>query len=508
MNHLTIQNWLTRNAKNRPEHTAIVFKEQRRSYRELNSEVNRLVRAFQAAGVTKGDRIATCLANSLEVYEIYWACAKLGAVAVPLSPLLRGKGLHSLLNNSDAKILVTTTSMVEQLEPAHRAFVWLVDDGSYARRKAEQPDAEPNVERVDGAEAAHLMYSSGTTGEPKGIVISHSARALYGSVFANSFRMTPESVALHSGSLVFNGAFLMILTSMYLGATFVLEESLKPYALVTRMKEEGVSHTVMVPSQITAALAHPDFTRAQMPKLEYILSVGSPLLNEYKVELNERFSEIFYELYGLTEGFMTILDKTRAKDKLGSVGCPPPFTEMRIVDDDGRDVADGQIGEIVGRGPMLMTEYFKNPVKTAEAFRDGWLHTGDLGFKDADGFLTLTGRKKDLIISGGVNVYPVDIEEVVIQHPNVRDVAVFGVPCPERTETPVAAVVLNGDMKVVDSAGLRTWVNERLHARYQKIHDVWIVEELPRNIAGKILKAQVKQSWLDYSVGAVVSSGD
>lgn len=507
MEGLTIQNWLARNAKVRPQHLAFIFKDTRWTYEQLNAQVNQLVRAFQAAGVRKGDKVATCLPNASELYETYWACAKLGAVAVPLSPLLRKTGLTNLITNADIKLLITNSDVATHLQevkndlPLADEQIWLIDSSknSYHAKKAAQSSAEPTVEQVCGTDPYNIIYSSGTTGEPKGIVLSHEVRAVYGTLFANSFRMTPESVVLHSGSIIFNGAFLTLLPAMYLGATYILEESFKPHELLNRLKQEKVTHTILVPSQIMACLHEASFTHAEIPSLEYVLSVGAPLLREYKEDLNRRLPEVFYELYGLTEGFMTILDKTQAASKAGSVGVPPPFMDMRIVNDNGEDIAVGEIGEIIGKGPVLMSGYYKRPELTAQAIRDGWLYTGDVGFVDGDGFLHLTGRKKDLIISGGVNVYPVDIEEVLVKNPSIKDVSVFGIPHSDWGEAPVAAVVLKQDSRSCSASEILDWVNSQIEARYQKVHKIWFVPELPRNVAGKVLKRELRESFLELA---------
>ncbi|MEK7356800.1 MAG: class I adenylate-forming enzyme family protein [Bdellovibrionota bacterium] len=504
MDGFTIQNWLTRNAKYRPKYLAFVFKDTRWTYEKLNQEVNRLVHAFQAAGIGKGDKVATCLPHALELFETYWACAKLGAVAVPLSPLLRKTGLTNLITNSDTKLLITNADVAKHLEEVKRDIplddeqIWLIDspENSYHAKKSAQSVDEPRVERVVGSDPYNIIYSSGTTGEPKGIVISHEVRALYGSLFANTFRMTPESVSLHSGSIIFNGAFLTLMPSMLLGATYILEDSFKPREIVGRLKQEKITHTILVPSQISACLQEPEFSHSEIPSLEYILSVGAPLLKEYKEELNRRMPEVFYELYGLTEGFMTILDKTQAAGKAGSVGCPPPFMDLKICNDKGEDVARGEVGEIVGRGPILMSGYYNRPELTAETIRDGWLYSGDLGFVDEDGFLTLAGRKKDLIISGGVNVYPTDIEAIIAKHPKVKDVSVFGVPHCDWGEAPVAAVVLANESGACCPEEMRDWVSSRIEARYQKVDKVWFVPELPRNVAGKVLKRELRETYL------------
>jgi acyl-CoA synthetase (AMP-forming)/AMP-acid ligase II len=226
-----------------------------------------------------------------------------------------------------------------------------------------------------------------------------------------------------------------------------------------------------------------------------LCSLGAPLHLEHKQELDRRLPGRFYELYGLTEGFITILDRDDFPAKPGSVGVPPPLYEMRIVDDDGVELPAGEVGEIVGRGPITTPGYWNRPDLTADAIRDGWLYSGDLGFVDDDGFLYLVDRKKDLIISGGVNVYPRDIEEVIVQHPDVIDVAVFGVADARWGETPVAAVRIRPGSSA-DPAALQAWVNERV-SRFQKVKEVQVRSEFPLSVAGKTLRRVLKSEYME-----------
>ena len=338
------------------------------------------------------------------------------------------------------------------------------------------------------------MYSSGTTGSPKGIVHTHYVRAMYCTQFALAWRMTPESVCLHAGAIVFNGAMLDLMPCMYLGGTYILHEAFNAERVIRDIERQQVTHTVMVPSQIVAVLNSPAFTPKALASLEMIHNGEAPLLLEYKHRLNEVLPGRFYELYGLTEGFMTVLDKHDAIRKVGSVGVPLSFFEMRILREDGAECAPGEVGEICGKCPMLMPSYYKRPDLTEKAIIDGWLHTGDAGYVDEDGYLFLVDRIKDMIITGGVNVYPKDIEEAMIQHPAVADVAVFGVPDEKWGETPVAAVVLHPG-ETIEPEPLKQWTNGRVDAKFQRISDVVIMDAFPCNIAGKVLKREMRDSY-------------
>jgi long-chain acyl-CoA synthetase len=280
--------------------------------------------------------------------------------------------------------------------------------------------------------------------------------------------------------------------SMCLGATFILHRQFNAEAFIEAVEREKVTHVIMVPAQLISILHSKKFSPRALSSLEMICNVGAPLHQEHKEQLTGYLPNRFYELYGLTEGFLTILDKQDYTAKPGSVGVPPPFYEMRIEDPDGSEVPAGQIGEIVGRGPILMPQYYKRPDLTREAIKDGWLYTGDLGYVDEDGFLYLVDRKKDMIISGGVNVYPKDIEEVIVQHPAVLEAAVFGIPDEKWGESPVAAVTLT-ESGTITPEELQQWINRHVSAKFQRVQRVIIMDELPRNIAGKVLKRVMRE---------------
>jgi acyl-CoA synthetase (AMP-forming)/AMP-acid ligase II len=251
---------------------------------------------------------------------------------------------------------------------------------------------------------------------------------------------------------------------------------------------------MMVPSQIVGVIHAPNFSAKKLASLRMLCSVGAPWHREHKEKLLPLLPDSLYELYGLTEGFITVLDSKDFARKIDSVGPPVAFSDMRIVGDDGRDLAPGEVGEIVGRSPLMMPGYYKRPDLTAQAIKDGWLFTGDVGMADEDGFLHLVDRKKDMIISGGVNVFPKDIEEVAVQHPAIREVAVFGVPSEKWGESPFAAIVLKTPGSVT-ATELRAWINSRVAARYQQVSEVVLVDDLPRSTAGKTLKRVLREQY-------------
>ncbi|MFZ0613891.1 MAG: class I adenylate-forming enzyme family protein [Desulfobacterales bacterium] len=494
----------TRHARYRPDHTAVVFGVQRLTWFQFNQHINKLANAMVHLGLQKGSKVATVLPNCLELLETYWAAAKIGAVVVPMSTLLMEGALRSLLKDADVEMVVTNAVFADIIKkiqpdlPALRPGGCLLTDSpsvggfqEYHRLKDAETDSEPDVAEVHGDEPFNIMYSSGTTGQPKGIVHTHDIRIAYGTSFAAAYRLAPESITMHAGAIVFNGAFVDLMPTVFQGATYVLLPQFDPVDYIESIYKEKVTHVMMVPAQIIAMLNAPNFDPEKLASLEMILALGAPLHLEHKKTLNRLLPDCFYELYGLTEGFVTVLDKLDYHRKPSSVGTPLPLFDMKIVDESAAVLPPNQVGEICGKGPILMTEYYKRPDLTKKAIVDGWLHSGDLGYVDEDGFLYLVDRKKDMIISGGVNVYPKDIEEVVVQHPDVIEAAVFGIPDQKWGEVPLAAVTL-APTATPSEQDLKEWINSHVGAKFQRVVDVKIMIEFPRNAAGKTLKRELR----------------
>ena len=321
-NSLALGRLLARHARYRPSHPAVVIGNQRLTYLQFNAFVNRWANALAVLGVGRGDRVATILPNSIELLATYWACAKLGAAVVPLSPLLLAAGFLSLLNDAKPRVILSTKTLcgvLDEVRPqlAYQAAVtWVLIDGevpeysSYASLCAAASVTEPMIE-VQAGDLMTIMYTSGTTGLPKGIMHTHFIRAMYAGLMSASWRMSPESIVLQTGAIVFNGAMLTLLPAFHCGATYILHKQFDALAMIDTITAEKVTHIMMVPSQIITMLNLPTFNPDKVKSLEMILSLGAPLHKAHKEHLNRVLPNRFYEIYGVTEGFITLTAPTR-----------------------------------------------------------------------------------------------------------------------------------------------------------------------------------------------------
>ena len=495
-------------ARYHPDKTAVLCDGQRISFAQHQQRVRLCAAALAAMGLQRGDAVAVFMGNRVELLELYRASALLGLVMVPISPLLQAPGVAMVLEDAQIKAIFAQGSLLPVLDTLRPQFPgiatqhWVsVDsaDNGYPRYVDLLDGAPvlPAVAEIDGEAPFNIMYSSGTTGTPKGIVLTHRIRMAYALQLGAALAVRTDSVVMHSGSLVFNGSFTTLMPAWLQGCTYILEAQFDAERFLDTVRREAVTHVMMVPSQVAAMLAAPNFSADALASLKMLCSVGAPLPHEHRQRLLELLPGAVYELYGLTEGFATLLDGADAAAHPGSVGIPLPLHELRIVDEALNELPAGSVGEILGRGPILMPGYHRQPALTQAAIVDGWLRTGDLGFVDEAGYLHLVDRQKDLIISGGVNVYPRDIEEVIARHPAVREAAVFGVPHPRWGESPVAAVLLKADA-CIEADELREWVNANVAARFQRIAGLQVHQDFPRNAAGKTLKRELRADHLSH----------
>jgi acyl-CoA synthetase (AMP-forming)/AMP-acid ligase II len=368
----------------------------------------------------------------------------------------------------------------------------------YAEFLRSGAETEPPVEILP-EDPYNIIYSSGTTGLPKGIVHTHRARVLFALTCGLEFRIHNETVTCIATPLYSNGTQLTFLPTLLAGGTVTIMESFQPDALLQTLEQGKCTHVFMVPTQYTRVMGHPDFGRYDTSSVEMLVSAAAPLGEKTRKQILKQFPKSrLAELYGLTEGVSTILRPDEQLLKPGSVGKPRMGGDVKIIDDDGNELPKGKTGEIVASSVSMMRGYYRNRKATRNAaWRDGrgrtYLKTGDLGRIDRDGYLVLKDRKKDLIISGGFNIYPSDIEDLLLRHPAVAEAAVIGMAHKDWGESPFALVVKKDPGWALSPRALLDWANRRLSG-YQKISRLEFVASLPRNDLGKILKKDLRRS--------------
>lgn len=508
--------------------TALVMDGQRRSWREFDSAVNRVANALIASGVSRGDSVVLLMSNSLEMIEGMFGALKAGAVAVPLNPSVPDSALLAMTLDCGARAVIASASLAPRFDslrselPAVRT--WIVAQTSCTTAAATsaltapQPasqgaawrdfdawrdaaSAAPPAVAVGDDDLCNIIYSSGTTGLPKGIVHTHRRRLDWAYDLALALRYHSGAVTLCSLGLYSNISWVSLLCTFLVGGRVVVTKEFDATATLRIIEQQRITHTSVVPLQLRRLRESPTWETRNLGTLQSVMCCGSLLPQADKRAIIDRIGPNLIELYGLTEGVITTLAPEDSKRKLASVGKPVPGTDLRIIDVAGREAAIGASGEIVSRGRILMSGYHQRCEANSEAtWQDEagqrWLRTGDIGRLDEEGFLYIVDRAKDMIISGGQNVYPADIETVLLQHPAVAEVAVIGIPSARWGETPVAIVVPRNGAASDLRGSLQDWVNQRV-GRQQRIAAVLLRADLPRNPNGKILKRELRLEYRD-----------
>lgn len=486
---------------------AVICGKTRLSWSALDRALNQVAQALLRSGLQKGDRVAVVMGNCVENLLIMFGAFRAGACAVPLSPLLTADQLRGLLQDADPGFVFASAQTHALATPSRAALgpgcQWVAagfaDDGwtTWEAFLEGAADDRPQV-HLRGDDAFCIIYSSGTTGIPKGIL--HSQRSRYELAYscAHEMRFDHSSVALTTTSLYSMGTFLMLLPVFLSGGTLIVLEQFSPTVFFDAVQRERVTHTFLVPPQFLMLLADAQLARTDLSSLRCMLSAGSPLRVETKQEILERMGSGLYELYGTSEGVATMMKPEQRAGRMASVGQPMLGHCMRIVDLEGCEVPPGEAGEVVGRSNSLMRGYYNKPAETdAAVWRDAtgatWFRTGDIGRMDDRQFVSIVDRKKDMIISGGFNLYPVDIETVLAGHEAVFDVTVIGVPHPKWDETPLALVIRRPGVDTSAEA-IQAWANERL-AKHQRISAIEFRSEFPRNALGKVLKRELRTEY-------------
>jgi acyl-CoA synthetase (AMP-forming)/AMP-acid ligase II len=510
----TIPDIMAYHAVHAPDHTALVFGERRISWGEMNRGINRVANRLLAAGVAKGDKVATLMRTSLEHFYLLWGTMKAGAVAVPLSALLSPEQVGGLIEDAGACFLFTDEEHRGMLEQVASGLSTVRDDGFLStvgsgRWSALGPwlegasDEEPRV-RLLLDDDANISYSSGTTGVPKGVLYTHRARQHFGSAYAWHMKSDARSIAVSTVPLYSNGTSIVMYPLLYSGGTLVFMDGFDAGRFQRIVEQEHATHTFMVPTQFVKLLGHPDFGSHDLSSMQVYITAGSPMRPDLKQEVIRKIGPRLSELYGLSEGGVVMSRPDEQAARPASAGRPLPGFECRIIGSDDRELPRGETGEIVFFGGWMMKCYHGQPQQTrAVIWRDArgrtFIRSGDIGRLDAEGYLYVVDRKKDMIISGGFNVFPADIEAIVGTHPAVEDVCVVGAPHPLWGESPVAAVLLRPGMSL-DPEEARAWVNARL-AKTQRVAAVIVRDEFPRNALGKVQRNELRKEYEALCLG-------
>ena len=496
---LTVPELVARSARRDPDAPALVCEGDRRSFGELEERARRLAGALAVRGVGPGDRVAMLQYNGIEFVEAFLAIQKLGACAVPVNFRLSREEVDYVLGDCGARLAIAD----QELAPRAGAVETLVVGPAYEEAIAAASPELPARE-VRGDDLAFLMYTSGTTGRPKGAMLSHQNLVVNTTNWLYEVGARADDVWLSGLPLFHIGGLNGILPFLHLGALAVIEPSggFDPVLSIARLAEHDVSMCFFVPTQWQEICSHPDVGKVDRERLRTAMWGASQAPLPTLELLAATFPSVeIVNAFGQTEmsSNTCFLRGADAIRKMGSVGRPALGVEARIVDEEGADVPRGEVGEIVYRGPTVMLGYHGKPEATAEAFAGGWFHSGDLVREDPEGFIYVVDRLKDMLISGGENVYPAEVERALIEHPAVADVAVVGVPHPRWVETPLAVVVAEPGVEVGEDE-LIDHCRARL-AGYKKPSAVVFVDDLPRNAAGKVLKRQLREAYADVVVG-------
>lgn len=495
-----IADLIHQHAVDEPGRLALIESGRQITYGELDTLMDRVASALQRDGLTSGDAIAICGASSWAYGAVFLGALRAGVVVAPLAPSSTPESLARMVQDAQAKLLFIDASVEGILGHIDLPTAQRVTLDDSAGGKALSDWMAPSGQKPQAVTLApshpfNIIYSSGTTGDPKGIVQSHGMRWGYAKR-ASTYEYGPKTVTLLSTPLYSNTTLVVFFPSLVGGATVVLMPKFEARGYMQLAQQYGVTHTMLVPVQYQRLLALPDFDQFNLSTFKHKFCTSAPFNPKLKAEVLKRWPGGLVEFYGMTEGGGScILEAHLHPDKLHTVGKPAPGHDIRLIDDNGVEVAAGADGEVVGRSLVMMNGYHGQPEKTRDAewyAPDGlrFIRTGDVGRFDADGFLTLFDRKKDMIITGGFNVYPSDLEAEMRQHPAVFDVAVVGVPSEQWGETPVAFVVRKpGDETA--PADIKDWLNQRV-GKTQRLSGLHLIDELPRSAIGKVLKRELR----------------
>ncbi len=493
-------------ARKQPGKNAVCYNNRHFTYAVFNERVNRLANSLANLGIAKGDKVSLLFLNCNQILEGYFALGKLGAVAVPLNFRLAGPELSYQINHSDSRALIFGKDFLPVIKSIRKDLpnvehLIIADRGNeeglldYEDLLVKGLHAEPCV-YVDDDDPLFIMYTSGTTGKPKGAVLTHKNVLMDTINIAQEIGLSEKEHYLCVPPLFHMAAAAVAITMLYIGASTTICDNFVPQDIPGIIQDEKITLLFLVPAMWIFLLQVPDIQNFDLDSIRIGVTGAAVMPTEVKNKIMSRFPNAgIYDIFGQTEmsPCTTMLKAEDALRKPGSVGRRIINVDARVVDFEGKDLPPGEIGEIVYRGPTVMKEYYKNPGATEEAMAGGWFHSGDLVREDEEGYIFVVDRKKDMIISGGENIYAAEVEEVLFSHPKILEAAVIGVGDPQWGEA-VKALVVAKQGEVLDESEIIEYCKERL-AGYKKPKTVEFLDSLPRNAAGKVLKFKLRQQY-------------
>jgi long-chain acyl-CoA synthetase len=480
------------------ERTALATGGARLTFRELHDRVECVSAALSRHGFRVGDRLALLLPNGPEYIELLYACSLLGVIAIPLNTRLSPAEIDRVLADANPHGLVRHSSL--PVPTVQLPWQRILDDQPFDLQNDSHPEPVYDPEAV-----LALIYTSGTTGQPKGVMVTHANILSDIHNFNYWMRYTEEGVYLHAAPIFHIADFPAMFAAPAFGASQLTISKFDPQSLCATIERERVTHTVLVPTMINLLTQFPDVKKYDLTSLEVLAYGGSPMAPELIRRTRELLPHLkMVQVYGLSEsGFLTGLqDQEHTHDRLLSCGRPCPGVDLQVIDESGKQVEVGKPGELVARGANIMRGYWNDPQDTALAFRNGMFRTGDIGYQDSDGYFYILDRLKDMIVTGGENVYSGEVEAVIYKHPAVREVAVFGIPDPQWGELVMACVVPKSGM-ILSANDLTSHCRQFL-ANYKIPRRVeFSATELPKSGSGKILKRLLRERFWSHEERAV-----